>query len=183
MQAAQSLTSLGQTRPGAVSEKRDGRLLRAHRERPRRRRAAEQRDELAPSLDHRHQQSRPRDRRRGAAHGGGLRRQAPRGLSLKCLSTELISGGATWQSWVKPVTVSSLNSAACCPTELTCPIISARGVVCCSHPHGGLEAQRTCREHRERTDAARLTQLRHQCAIFAVMHSGVPAQRCGNVRP
>jgi hypothetical protein len=27
------------------------------------------------------------------------------------------------------------------------------------------------------------TQLRHQRAIFAVMHSGVRVQRCGNVRP
>ena len=25
--------------------------------------------------------------------------------------------------------------------------------------------------------------MRHQRAIFAVMHSGVPVQRCGNVRP
>jgi hypothetical protein len=28
-----------------------------------------------------------------------------------------------------------------------------------------------------------LTHLRHQRAIFAVMHSGVRVQRCGNVRP
>jgi hypothetical protein len=28
-----------------------------------------------------------------------------------------------------------------------------------------------------------MTHLRHQRAMFAVMHSGVVAQRCGNVRP
>jgi len=34
-----------------------------------------------------------------------------------------------------------------------------------------------------RINATRLTHLRHQRAIFAVMHSGVLPQRRGNVRP
>jgi hypothetical protein len=44
-------------------------------------------------------------------------------------------------------------------------------------------AKRTWQERRERGDLTKLTHLRHQRAIFAVMHSGILAHRRGNVRP
>src|SRR5262249_7223420 len=72
---------------------------------------------------------------------------------------------------------------ACNLLRCLCRLLALSGYTEASVRLSALGAKRTSGERRGTPIRTKMTHLRHQRAIFAVMHSGVRVQRCGNVRP